>query len=163
MCGSGRAVCGDQSRSEPPFSYPYKPEDGREQLQAPDDISRVVRGGAFWYAPRNARCAYRVRLRRARRLQLPRLSRGGAPMPLISDPLVSGSLASGGVQRGSPPLAARRAAAAGLTTWGQEYILRPARFPYDCPRQSVSGRRSSPQLWAILKIVSMQNSFMKDC
>ena len=47
-------------RSEPPFSYPYEPEDGREQSQAPDDISRVGRGGAFWYAPRNARCAYRV-------------------------------------------------------------------------------------------------------
>ena len=99
-------------RSEPTFSYPYKPEDGREQLQAPDDIYRVVRGGAFWRDPQDrALCLSRQR-RRARRPRLPRLSRGGAPMPLISDPLVSGSLVSGGVQRGCPPLAARRAAAA---------------------------------------------------
>src|SRR4029453_10235735 len=42
------------------FPYPYKPDDGREQLQAPDDIRRVVRGGAFWLAPRGARCASRL-------------------------------------------------------------------------------------------------------
>ena len=41
------------------FPYPYKPDDGREQLQAPGDIRRVVRGGAFWDDHRNARCAYR--------------------------------------------------------------------------------------------------------
>ena len=41
------------------FPYPYKPDDGREQLQAPDDIRRVVRGGAFWSDHQDARCAYR--------------------------------------------------------------------------------------------------------
>jgi len=41
------------------FPYPYKLDDGREQLQAPDTIHRVVRGGAFWLAPRYARCALR--------------------------------------------------------------------------------------------------------
>ncbi|HEY5864433.1 MAG TPA: formylglycine-generating enzyme family protein, partial [Candidatus Tectomicrobia bacterium] len=46
-------------RSKTPFSYPYKLDDGREQLQTPDDIPRVVRGGAFWSDPWHARCAYR--------------------------------------------------------------------------------------------------------
>ena len=41
------------------FPYPYKPDDGREQLQAPDTILRVVRGGAFWHDHQVARCAYR--------------------------------------------------------------------------------------------------------
>jgi len=41
------------------FPYPYKPDDGREQLQAPDDIYRVVRGGAAWYGHQDARCACR--------------------------------------------------------------------------------------------------------
>jgi formylglycine-generating enzyme required for sulfatase activity len=41
------------------FPYPYKPDDGREQLQAPDDIRRGVRGGAFWFVHQRARCAYR--------------------------------------------------------------------------------------------------------
>jgi formylglycine-generating enzyme required for sulfatase activity len=39
--------------------YPYKPDDGREQLQAPDDIHRGVRGGAFWLVHQDARCAAR--------------------------------------------------------------------------------------------------------
>ena len=39
------------------FPYPYKPDDGREQLQAPDDIRRVVRGGAFWRDSQYARWA----------------------------------------------------------------------------------------------------------
>ena len=41
------------------FPYPYKPDDGREQLQAPDTILRVVRGGAFWSDHQLARCASR--------------------------------------------------------------------------------------------------------
>ena len=94
------------------FPYPYKPDDGREQLQAPDTILRVVRGGAFWNDHQLARCAYRylyvARVVDAQR----RISRGGAPMPLTSAPLVSDPLTSGGVQRGCPPLAARSAATA---------------------------------------------------
>lgn len=42
------------------FPYPYKPDDGREQLQAPDTIRRVVRGGAFWLDHQIVRCASRV-------------------------------------------------------------------------------------------------------
>src|SRR5262249_45588438 len=39
--------------------YPYNPHDGRENLDAPDYESRVLRGGAFWYGPQSVRCAYR--------------------------------------------------------------------------------------------------------
>ena len=42
--------------------YPYRSDDGRENLQAADDVRRVVRGGS-WNAPRSlARCAFRRRL-----------------------------------------------------------------------------------------------------
>jgi len=41
------------------FPYPYKPDDGREQLQALDTMFRVVRGGSAWLDPWRARCAYR--------------------------------------------------------------------------------------------------------
>ncbi len=44
---------------KPEFKYPYNPRDGRENLQANDDVRRVVRGGAFLNLQRNARCAYR--------------------------------------------------------------------------------------------------------
>ena len=43
------------------FAYPYRSDDGREQLQAADDMSRVLRGGAFWGGLRNVRCAPRDR------------------------------------------------------------------------------------------------------
>ena len=95
------------------FPYPYKPDDGREQLQAPDDIRRVVRGGAFWARSSvRALCLSPTTPTRATSSTHLGISRGGAPMPLTSDPLNSGSLLSGGVQRGCPPLAARSAASA---------------------------------------------------
>ncbi|MCB0276235.1 MAG: SUMF1/EgtB/PvdO family nonheme iron enzyme [Calditrichaeota bacterium] len=37
--------------------YPYRSEDGREKLDI--DKRRVVRGGAFYYFQRNARCSFR--------------------------------------------------------------------------------------------------------
>jgi formylglycine-generating enzyme required for sulfatase activity len=40
-------------------SYPYDPEDGRENLEAGSYDSRVVRGGAFDYNVRLVRCASR--------------------------------------------------------------------------------------------------------
>jgi formylglycine-generating enzyme required for sulfatase activity len=40
--------------------YPYDPRDGRENLQAGDDIRRVVRGGAFISLHRFVRCSCRV-------------------------------------------------------------------------------------------------------
>ncbi|MFQ5821927.1 MAG: formylglycine-generating enzyme family protein, partial [Candidatus Heimdallarchaeota archaeon] len=38
--------------------YPYKPKDGREDLGAPEDDPRVLRGGAFYFDRRYVRCAY---------------------------------------------------------------------------------------------------------
>jgi len=45
--------------SEPRFKYPYDPADGRENLEAGDDMLRVVRGGAFYFDRSAARCAFR--------------------------------------------------------------------------------------------------------
>ena len=56
--GVDRSLWGSES-DKLIFPYPYNPDDGREQLQAPDDIYRVVRGGAAWGDPRLARCACR--------------------------------------------------------------------------------------------------------
>jgi formylglycine-generating enzyme required for sulfatase activity len=39
--------------------YPYNPHDGRENLDVPDDASRVLRGGAFWRDRQSVRCASR--------------------------------------------------------------------------------------------------------
>jgi formylglycine-generating enzyme required for sulfatase activity len=44
---------------KPDFKYPYDPEDGREVLEAGDDILRVLRGGAFRGIERGVRCAFR--------------------------------------------------------------------------------------------------------
>ena len=46
--------------NKPKFGYPYKPTDGREDLQASIDIMRVARGGSF-NSVRFGRCAYRFR------------------------------------------------------------------------------------------------------
>ena len=43
--------------------YPYDPHDGREKLDAPDNVGRVIRGGAFNYDSSALRCAYRRRHR----------------------------------------------------------------------------------------------------
>ena len=42
------------------FGYPYKLDDGREDLKQKDRV-RVVRGGTFYYHRGDARCAYRLR------------------------------------------------------------------------------------------------------
>ena len=48
--------------SEPDYKYPYDPTDGRENLEAPGDVLRVVRGGAFSDGQNYVRCAYRYGL-----------------------------------------------------------------------------------------------------
>jgi len=47
-------------KAELQFGYPYDPADGRENLEAGDDMLRVVRGGSFVNRG-SARCAYRSR------------------------------------------------------------------------------------------------------
>jgi formylglycine-generating enzyme required for sulfatase activity len=46
---------------EPAFSYPYNPNDGREDLAASSGVLRVVRGGAFFYGALYARATSRVK------------------------------------------------------------------------------------------------------
>ena len=41
------------------FNYPYDPSDGRENLDAPDSVYRVLRGGAFFVNRNFVRCAVR--------------------------------------------------------------------------------------------------------
>lgn len=41
------------------FKYPYWVDDGRENLEAGDNIARVLRGGSFYGYRSYARCAYR--------------------------------------------------------------------------------------------------------
>ena len=43
------------------YGYPYNSFDGREDLQTSDDITLVMRGGAYWSLDRYVRCAYRFR------------------------------------------------------------------------------------------------------
>ena len=46
----------------PDFKYPYVASDGQEDLNAADDVRRVVRGGAWNDNGRDVRAAFRVRL-----------------------------------------------------------------------------------------------------
>jgi len=45
---------------KPDYKYPYNSADGRENLNAPDDVFRVLRGGSFYYDRRLVRCACRI-------------------------------------------------------------------------------------------------------
>ncbi len=58
--GWTRSLWGE-NLSEPDFKYPYKLDDGREQLDAPDDVRRALRGCAFFSDDLGVRCAYRSR------------------------------------------------------------------------------------------------------
>ncbi len=42
------------------FSYPYKADDGREDLVAERRVGRVLRGGTFFYTENDARCVCRI-------------------------------------------------------------------------------------------------------
>jgi formylglycine-generating enzyme required for sulfatase activity len=46
---------------KPKYRYPYDAADGRENLDASDDVLRVLRGGSWYYDLNYARCAYRSR------------------------------------------------------------------------------------------------------
>ena len=45
---------------KPDFNYPYRLDDGRENLEVGGDVLRVVRGGSFFYNQNDVRCACRV-------------------------------------------------------------------------------------------------------
>ena len=45
--------------SKPDFKYPDKTDDGRENLNASKEVSRVLRGGCFYLNHPDMRCAYR--------------------------------------------------------------------------------------------------------
>jgi formylglycine-generating enzyme required for sulfatase activity len=47
---------------KPDFKYPYRVDDGREDLEVGDNVRRVLRGGAFNSNERFVRCAFRRRL-----------------------------------------------------------------------------------------------------
>jgi iron(II)-dependent oxidoreductase len=47
--------------SKPDFGYPYDPADGRENLEAGNDVARVLRGGSFFSSAVLVRCAARFR------------------------------------------------------------------------------------------------------
>jgi formylglycine-generating enzyme required for sulfatase activity len=43
------------------YEYPYDPSDGRENLEASEDMCRVLRGGSWAYSKEFARCAFRYK------------------------------------------------------------------------------------------------------
>jgi formylglycine-generating enzyme required for sulfatase activity len=45
----------------PDYTYPYRPDDGRENGSADLDVLRVLRGGAFNFTAGGLRCAVRYR------------------------------------------------------------------------------------------------------
>jgi len=47
--------------NKPDFGYPYKAQDGREDLQASENGLCVLRGGTCWGGPQSMRCASRYR------------------------------------------------------------------------------------------------------
>jgi formylglycine-generating enzyme required for sulfatase activity len=55
-----RSLWGPRLR-EPQFTYPYDPDDGRENAWATSDVRRVLRGASFFNGPEMARCAARYR------------------------------------------------------------------------------------------------------
>ena len=50
------------TRSLADFGYPYDPsEKAREDLLAPDNLARILRGGSYYYTGEYARCSNRQR------------------------------------------------------------------------------------------------------
>jgi formylglycine-generating enzyme required for sulfatase activity len=48
-----------RSGASPEYGYPYCPEDGREDLSAPGDVRRIIRGGSWYYFDYCLRCSTR--------------------------------------------------------------------------------------------------------
>jgi len=49
-----------QRWDKPEFEYPYVPGDGRENMEAPDEVARVLRGGRVLLLEYYVRCAVRL-------------------------------------------------------------------------------------------------------
>jgi formylglycine-generating enzyme required for sulfatase activity len=49
-----------EEHKRPAFNYPYDPSDGREDLEAGENVERVMRGGHFFFPGWYARCAHRT-------------------------------------------------------------------------------------------------------
>ena len=60
--------------------YPYDPRDGRERLDAGDDVARVLRGGSFDDGARVVRCGLRLRYSPDNQAQALRFSRCFVPI-----------------------------------------------------------------------------------
>ncbi len=56
-----RSLWGEQW-DKPEWRYPYKADDDREKLEAPDQVARVLRGGSSYHEGPVCRCAFRYRL-----------------------------------------------------------------------------------------------------
>jgi formylglycine-generating enzyme required for sulfatase activity len=83
-----------ENEQDEAFAYPYQPDDGREQFAAPDNVRRVLRGGAYFNDQRQARCACPPQGRPVRPLRRHRISGGGASITLNSETLNSETLDS---------------------------------------------------------------------
>ncbi len=59
--GSGHELSGARSRARLISGIRYEAGDGREDLQAAENIAQVLRGGAFNGNASYVRCAYRYR------------------------------------------------------------------------------------------------------
>lgn len=68
---------------EPAFRYPYDPSDGRENLRAPAEVVRVLRGGSFYCDEFGVRCAARFR-------GLPGYGYNGFGFRVVASPSTSG-------------------------------------------------------------------------
>ena len=62
VCLLGKQALWGKDLQKPDFEYPYKREDGRENLKAGNDILRVLRGGSWGLCQDFARCAFRLRI-----------------------------------------------------------------------------------------------------
>lgn len=68
----------------PEYSYPYVVHDGRENLDAPADVRRVIRGGAFYYFDYCVRCA-------TRNVMFPETRHSGGGFRVVKIPIRSSS------------------------------------------------------------------------
>ncbi len=79
---------------KPDFRYPYRPDDGREDLETSNEILRVLRGGSWHDHRGDARCAFRRGLNPDYRLD------DGGFRVVFSPSLPSDSLRSDALERG---------------------------------------------------------------